>query len=159
MNGDLFTADVTPDWRPTKKVKDKQPLRTTPKPPASASLGAERTLWYAAVMGKRNSVIWTAEDYPVIAAGGMPKRVAHHAISQQELRKHGIDPFADPRNGVPLSQRRHERHHSRVEPLRLDELPDEIHAFVADHPALLPYLERVYPVSPPVGGSGSAGDS
>lgn len=160
MIRDLERLEVTPIPKPTRAVKDKQPLRAKPKSARSQSEAEQSRAWHAAVLAKRNSVIWTAEDYPVIAAGGKPPVVAHHVVSQQCLRKHGIAPFADARNGVPLSKRRHERHHSRIEPLRLDELPDEIHGFLTDHPKLLPWFERTYkPVSPPVGGSCSGGGS
>lgn len=141
---DLARLDVTPDWRPTKKVKDRLPLRVKPKPAAAGSVREAQAAWYAAVMSKRNSVVWTAEDYPVIAAGATPKLHAHHAISAQELRKHGLGPWDDPRNGFPVSARRHERHHSRVEPLSRAELPDEVYAYVAEHPELKPYFERTY---------------
>lgn len=139
---DLARTDVTPFPKPTKAVRDRLPLRAKPKA-AAASVKDERAAWYAAVMGKRNSVIWTAEDYPVIAAGNKPPIQAHHVVPRSICRKHGA-PEWDARNGMAVSTRRHARHHSRHEPITLGELPDEVHAFIADHPDLLPYLERTY---------------
>lgn len=141
---DLARLDVTPDPRPVKRAKDAKPLWAKPKPAAPVSVRVERATWYVAVRAKYLSTIWTADDYAVIADGGRPVVHCHHIVSQQELRKHGLSPWADPRNGVPVSERRHARSHSRLEPIRRDELPDEAFAFIADHPALRPYFDRVY---------------
>lgn len=125
-------------------VRDRKPsLKTNPKRRTETQV-LDAKGWRVAVLSKRNSVIWTAEDYPVIASGAMPRLHAHHICSAQECRKHGA-PVYDARNGVPVSERRHARHHSRIEPLDRSELPDEVYGFLTDYPALKPSFERVYP--------------
>ncbi len=131
-----------PDPKPVKAPRDQKPLRARPKPRTDAQV-ADSVLWAAAVSRKRTSTLWAAEDYDVIAADGSPRVHLHHIVSRQECRKHGV-PEWDPRNGVPVSERRHARHHSRVEPLHRAELPDEIYAFLAEYPALQPYFNRMY---------------
>lgn len=154
--GDLGPSEVTPIPKPIRKAKDTLPMRVKPKPTTPGAVKDERAAWHAAVLAKRNSMIWTAEDYPVIAGGGRPRVHAHHILSKGECRKHGA-PEWDPRNGMPVSERRHARHHSRLEPITRDELPDEIHAFLADHPALMPYFDRTYPEATAVAVARSAG--
>lgn len=126
-------------------VRDAKPsLKTRPKRRTEA-VALDAKAWRVAVLSKRNSVIWTAEDYPVIAEGKFPRLHPHHIVSAQECRKHGA-PEYDVRNGVPISERRHARHHarSRIEPIHRSELPDEVYGFLADYPALVPYFERMY---------------
>jgi hypothetical protein len=82
---------------------------------------------------------------------GRPAEVAHHVVYQQKLRRHAkeidVDPLMllwDPRNGMSLTLREHERHHSGVRPILLSELPDDVWRFAADY-RLESYLERRYP--------------
>lgn len=75
----------------------------------------------------------------------------HHAIPEQRLRRHartlGVPEYVlayDPRIGLPVTRRRHERHHSGIEPICRDELPREVFAF-AHKWALTHVLDRIYP--------------
>lgn len=124
-------------------VRDAKPsLKTRPKRRTEGAV-LDAKAWRVAVLSKRNSVIWTAEDYEVIASGAMPRLHAHHIVTKGECKKHGAPEF-DRRNGVPVSERRHARHHSRHEPIHRSELPDEIYGFLTDYPALKTYFDRTY---------------
>lgn len=75
----------------------------------------------------------------------------HHAIPEQRLRRHardlGVAEYRlayDPRVGLPVTRRRHERHHSGVEPIRRDELPRSVIAFCHEW-SLTHVLDRIYP--------------
>jgi hypothetical protein len=57
--------------------------------------------------------------------------VLHHCVYQQEVRKHGGD-LGDPRNFMVVSERRHERHHSRTEALSLEMLPDPAYEYASE---------------------------
>lgn len=139
----LSSPDVTPDWRPVRRVRDaKASLKTKPKRRTEAQV-LDAKAWRGAVLSKRTAVLWTAEDYPVIAEGKMPRLHPHHIVTRAECKKHGVTEW-DVRNGVPVSERRHARHHSRHEPIHLSELPDEVYGFLADYPALKPYFDRTY---------------
>lgn len=79
------------------------------------------------------------------------KVVRHHVIPQQTLRNHAdvrrVKPWIlvwDPRVGIKVSKRRHERHHSGHEPIRRDELPARVFEF-AEEMGLGWYLDRHYP--------------
>lgn len=148
LMGDLARAQVVPDFKPerTKKIAVRpKPVKREVTP---MSVKVERAAWYAAVTKKRLSTVWTAEDYPAICAGEKVELHCHHAISRQECRKHGA-PEWDQRNGFPVTKRRHERHHSRIEPLLRGDLPDEVFAFVEEHPKLRRYLDKTYPLETP----------
>ena len=146
MTRDLAKSTVTPFWKPESTRK---PAR---RPAAQRRTDlASAAAWHAAVIHKRDAALWTAEDYPMLVNGEKPIHLrpasglqAHHIISRQECRKHGV-PEWDARNGVPVTKRRHERHHSRVEPITRCELPDEIYSFLADYPVLWRYFNRMYP--------------
>jgi hypothetical protein len=133
---------VRPDPKPEKTVK--LAVRDKPVRKEARSPNEERAAWFAAVSAKRLSAIWTAEDYPQVAAGERLQFHCHHPIPRQQCRKHGA-PEWDRRNGIPVTARRHSRHHARIEPILRSELPDEIYSFLADYPALVPYFERIYP--------------
>jgi len=142
MSRDLARSQVTPIPKPEKSRKViARPKTAKPKSTVPAD---ESKAWYAAVMHKRQSLIWTGDEYDQIAAGDAVRSQGHHIVSRQECRKHGA-PEWDARNGVPVTKRRHERHHSRVEPIHRSELPEEIFAFLTDYPRLWPYFTRTYP--------------
>lgn len=145
MTGDLARAEVTPHFKPEKTVKLAVRQKPAKRESEPKTVSEERAAWYAAVTAKRLSAIWTAEDYPAIAAGEKVKFHAHHIVSQQQLRKQGLSPWGDARNGVLVTARRHERHHARVEPIHRSELPDEIYAFLTDYPKLQPWFDKTYP--------------
>jgi hypothetical protein len=69
---------------------------------------------------------------------------AHHAISQQQLRRYGLGDYArDPRVGAAVCERHHRRHHNRREPLQRAMLPRRVLNFVAEF-NLAHLLERYY---------------
>lgn len=69
---------------------------------------------------------------------------AHHVITQQQLRKAGLDQYLwTPQNGASLCYRHHRRHHNRVEPVTIAMLPQRCRDFAAKH-FLTPLLERYY---------------
>jgi hypothetical protein len=69
---------------------------------------------------------------------------AHHAITQQQLRRAGLDAYLwDPDVGAALCERHHRRHHSRREPVRLAALPERVFRFATRH-GLVHVIERVY---------------
>lgn len=69
---------------------------------------------------------------------------AHHAVTQQQLRKAGLDSHLwDPANGAAVCKRHHRRHHNRREPIRIDALPVRVRSFADDH-QLWHLLERYY---------------
>lgn len=69
----------------------------------------------------------------------------HHVIYRQELRRRRGD-MKDRRNLIPLCLRCHERHHSRIAPISLSNLPDEVFDFAYElmGPAAYDYLGRHY---------------
>jgi hypothetical protein len=72
---------------------------------------------------------------------------AHHVVTQQHLRKHGLSEHAwDRRIGVTLCELAHRRHHSARERLDVDSLPSEVVGFVKEL-GLDWYLERHYGVT------------
>jgi hypothetical protein len=86
----------------------------------------------------------------VCGCGG---RIAHwhHAVTRQELRKHGGDP-KDPRNLVPVTLQCHGGHHSGARRLRLSVLPDSVFEFareLMDAGPAYEYLGRFYAGSDP----------
>lgn len=85
---------------------------------------------------------------------GAPAETAHHCITRQQLRRElPADVYKaairDPRNGVPLTNREHERHHSRMAVIPADRLPGSVWEFAADldrayGTRLTVWLERTY---------------
>lgn len=72
---------------------------------------------------------------------------AHHAISQQDLRKHGLFAYLwDPTNGATACEEAHRRHHNRAEPIPYERLPQRCVDFAARH-GLDYVLDRYYPRS------------
>lgn len=70
----------------------------------------------------------------------------HHAITRQELRKHGGDP-KDARNIVPMALDCHGGHHSGAARLHLSRLPDSVFEFAHElmgAGAAYEYLGRFY---------------
>lgn len=139
--GDLSRKQVTPRPKPVAKRRPK-PRRTDLESSAA---------WHKNVLHKRDAALWAAEDYGLLVDGDKPLHLrpqphlqAHHIIPRQQCRKHGV-PEWDSRNGVPVTKRRHERHHSRVEPIHRSELPDEVYDFLAEFPVLWRYFDRMYP--------------
>lgn len=140
MIGDL-ARDVTPLPKPTRKPA---------KPPRRTNLETSGA-WYQNVIHKKDAALWSSEDYPLLVEGETPLHMrpsgvlqAHHIVPRQQCRKHGA-PEWDARNGVPITKRRHERHHSRIEPIHRSELPLEVFEFLAEFPALWPCFDRTYP--------------
>lgn len=104
--------------------------RRTPEQVAAAMAWHRETL-------AQPEVICTAEDETLSWTTRRALAQAHHVIPQQTLRRKardlGLDEDAlvwDARVGVRLSKRRHERHHSAVEPLRWNELPADRQYFL-----------------------------
>lgn len=136
--------DLAASFKPHPKAAPKprkQPRRTNLETSAA---------WYMNVIHKRDAALWTAEDYPAVVGTEPLQLQAHHIVPRQQCRKHGA-PEWDTRNGMPVTKRRHERHHSRVEPIHRTELPDEVFLFLADYPALQPWFDRTYPSAPQSG--------
>jgi hypothetical protein len=78
------------------------------------------------------------------ARAAMTRITAHHAISQQALRRLGL-PLWDPRLGVPVCwEPCHRRHTSRHTPIRRSQLPPEALDFAREH-GLEYVIEREYP--------------
>jgi hypothetical protein len=70
---------------------------------------------------------------------------AHHILYQQELRKHGhSDLLWDLRNRLVVEYRKHERHHSGAEPIKMSELSLENVQF-AEELGLYWLLVKHYP--------------
>lgn len=68
----------------------------------------------------------------------------HHVVTQQHLRKHGLDHARwDRRIGVTVCERAHRRHTLAVERIPFDVLPDEVVTFVEEL-GFGWYLERYY---------------
>lgn len=161
MSGDLARKDVTPVPKPERKRKAAPKRRKVDLETSAA--------WHQAVLHKRDAALWAAqerEEYELVAGPGLPLftdadgavlidtgplhknprpyLVGHHIILQQHCRRHDV-PLWDVRNGVPLTKRRHEGHHSRHEPIQRAELPDEIYEFLDDYPMLRRYFDKTYP--------------
>lgn len=69
---------------------------------------------------------------------------AHHCVTQQQLRKAGLDEYLwDPRVGAAVCERHHRRHHNRREPIRLGALPGRVRDFASKF-GLMHVLERYY---------------
>lgn len=72
---------------------------------------------------------------------------AHHVVTQQHLRKRGLDCAWDRRIGVTVCERAHRRHHSARERIPYESLPAEVVGFVTE--LVGPdYLVRYYPGAP-----------
>lgn len=70
---------------------------------------------------------------------------AHHVITQQALRKHGLAGFRwETRNGIPVCESGHRRHHSGLERIPRERLPASAIAF-ADEVGLDWMIDRYYP--------------
>lgn len=69
---------------------------------------------------------------------------AHHVVTQQQLRRHGLDELLwDPDNGAAVCERHHRRHHSGREPIWRDYLPTRCLAF-AERVGLVWLIDRYY---------------
>ncbi len=69
---------------------------------------------------------------------------AHHVITQQQLRKLGLDVLLwDPANGAAVCERHHRRHHNRREPIAKLSLPKRCRDFCVRH-GLTDVLDRYY---------------
>lgn len=86
-----------------------------------------------------------------VCDSGSPDTQAHHVIPQQTLRRRardlGVDAnllLWDRRNGVELTRRRHERHHSGHEPLTGADVPASVFEF-AEQFGLGWWLEKHLP--------------
>jgi hypothetical protein len=109
---------------------------------------AESLAWHMEVMRQTGDILTAGDTYPLVLH-------AHHIIPQQTLRRRareiGVregELLWDARNGVPMSPRRHERHHTGLEPLRWDELPERRRYYAqmfAVSYGLEPWLERHMP--------------
>lgn len=126
---------VRPDPKPASTRKEK---RTD-----------ESHAWAYAPFAQLPTVLGVPDEQPTgtDALGDYIEFVHHHPIPRQICRKHGT-PEWDTRNRQLVTKRRHERHHSRHEPIRRDELPATVFLFLADYPALWPYFDRTYPTAP-----------
>jgi len=71
----------------------------------------------------------------------------HHILTQQCLRKHGLDAFLwDQRNKFDCCERVHAAHHNRSRPIPAELLPDAAWAFASDV-GLTWMIERYYGAS------------
>ena len=87
----------------------------------------------------------------VCVVTGQRAHQAHHAIPVQVLIREGLAEHAgDPRNGVPVTKRVHERHEQAVERILVACLPASVFEFAREH-GIDWYLdnERIYPRIPP----------
>lgn len=66
----------------------------------------------------------------------------HHAIPRQSLRHRGLDIW-DPRNGVPVTRRTHERHTTAVERIPRECLPASVEEYASEI-GLTHLLDRYY---------------
>lgn len=83
---------------------------------------------------------------------GQRAEQAHHAVPVSLLIDKGLGSHAgDPRNGVPVTRRVHERHETAYERILRSCLPTSVFEFAAEH-GLEWYLERdqIYPRIPPL---------
>lgn len=79
---------------------------------------------------------------------------SHHVITQQQLRKRGLEHLLwDHRNGLAVCERRHRRHTRAIERIRYGQLLIRNVVF-AEEVGLDWILERYYPANPPDGGCG-----
>jgi hypothetical protein len=82
-----------------------------------------------------------AHDDPADCDGDVQ---VHHAVTQQQLRKAGLDRLVrDPRNGMAVCYRAHRRHHNRTEPIALARVPARCVLFAREH-GLYDLLVRYY---------------
>lgn len=133
MTGDLARSDVTPCWKPERTRK---PARRTPDDvAASAAFKA------------------TVSQQPCIA-DGVPGHEcetpmqAMHVISQQTLRKRGLEHLLwEPDNGVNGCYRVHRRHDLCVEKIPWTWLPYEATRWATRH-GLIDSLHRHWPNGP-----------
>ena len=99
-------------------------------------MSEESLAWKLAVLHKGLCVV----------TGNRPEQ-SHHVVTRQKLRKIGReDAWWDARNGVPVTTRAHQRHHSRHAPIPLSSLPPEALEFAAEvlGDAAPDYLRRFY---------------
>lgn len=70
---------------------------------------------------------------------------AHHTISQQQLRKAGLEHLLwDPRNGMACCDQGHDRHHLAYMRIPRDRIPDRCLAFAREQ-GLEHLIDRYYP--------------
>ncbi len=123
------------------------PLRPSRRRATSVKELRESAAWRQLVLA-RGPWLRAAGEWPVHEALSMQ---AHHVVPQQTLRDRariiGVpapELLWDGRVGVAVSKRRHERHHSGHEPIRRDELPEQVFDFAEEY-GLGWYLDRHYP--------------
>ena len=125
-------------------------LRRRRKAPRTQLEQTASERWIAEV--KRQPVLISATQ----PSGGFMQTVGHHIIPRQTLES-WLDEILEPvtpdrraaiiwdvRNGLHVSKRRHERHHSGHEPIPRLALPDAVFEF-ADEFGFDWYLDRHYP--------------
>lgn len=71
---------------------------------------------------------------------------AHHVVPQQVLRRSAPDSLGNPLSGMGVCGLAHRQHHNRVRPIRFEEIPAEVVAYLTGL-GFGAYLERHYPAS------------
>ena len=111
------------------------PLKST-RARRTASEKTRSVAWWDAVMASTRGrcavhpELW-AED-------------AHHVLPKASLRTRHIDPYADPRNGMPLSRRVHAEHTNAKRRILRGQLPAAALEY-AEEVGLIHLIERYYP--------------
>lgn len=130
-------------------LRRRKPLRPQAKKATSKVELQAAGLWRRFVLA-RGPWLKCQTEHPGDAAESLE---AHHVIPQQTLRSHarlhGLtapELLWDPRVGVAVSGRRHDRHHSGHEPIRRAELPPDVFEF-AEQYGLGWYIDRHYPAT------------
>lgn len=119
-------VEVVPDPRPPRRVK----RTTAPRPDR---------LWKERVL-ERDQGCCVHTD-PADCDEGWQ---AHHVVPQQALRKLAPHALWHIDSGMGVCGLAHRRHHSRVRPIRLDEVPASVRAHLTAL-GFAAYLERHYP--------------
>lgn len=105
--------------------------------------------------GKWRAAVFAAQGGKCIVTG---KRLTnadagHHVIEAQALRREGLDPFGDPRWGIGVKRRVHERHHTATERIAYERLPLGAIEVAREH-NLEHLLERYHPTEGSTDGEG-----